>query len=234
MKLSDILKLVLYKNVLNTCYVNKDTKQFNVDKLPAIITFLNEGLLKLYSKFTLKTDSIFLEPQESRTKYPITKEHIIPDWGQSDYDHYLWKGYKEDFPNNLIKILDVYSEQGVKMPVNDTESYWSMYTPMYNVLEIPKRITDIQISIIYQASPDKIVYSTDNDPEIEIPDLLVEPLVAYTNYLIFASIGSQGAMQQAQLFMRQYQTAIDELVESDAINPVYSTQSNKFYKRGWI
>ena len=59
MKLSEILTLVLYRNVLNTCYVDSKTKQFSADKLPAIITFLNESLLKLYSKFTLKVDSIW-------------------------------------------------------------------------------------------------------------------------------------------------------------------------------
>ena len=42
MKLSEILTLVLYRNVLNTCYVDSKTKQFSADKLPAIITFLNE------------------------------------------------------------------------------------------------------------------------------------------------------------------------------------------------
>ena len=74
MKLSEILTLVLYRNVLNTCYVDNKTHQFNEDKLPAIITFLNESLLKLYSKFTLKVDSIWVHLQESRVNYPLTKE----------------------------------------------------------------------------------------------------------------------------------------------------------------
>ena len=55
----------------------------------------------------------------------------------------------------------------------------------------------------------------------------------YTNYLIFASIGSPASMQQAQVFLTEYQTLVEELIETDSINPQYSTNTEKFYKRGW-
>ena len=233
MKLSEILTLVLYRNVLNTCYVDNKTHQFNEDKLPAIITFLNESLLKLYSKFTLKVDSIWVHLQESRVNYPLTKEHIIPKWEEPSYDKYLWKGFEETFKDDVIKILDVYDNKENKLLINDPEELMSVYTPMYNILEVSSRFPTQVLNVTYQAAPDKIVYSPEHDTEVYLPDLLVGALVAYTNYLIFASIGSPASMQQAQVFLAEYQNIVDELIETDSINPQYSTNTEKFYKRGW-
>lgn len=233
MKLSNILTLVLYRNVLNTCYVSKETKEFNPDKLPAVITFLNESLLKLYNKFTLKIDSIWLDLHESRTRYLISNEHMMDNWLTPTYDKYLWKGYDEEFHNDLLKIVAVNDNKGNELPLNNSEELLSLYTPMYNVLEVPSRFPRQKLNIIYQAAPVKIEYDPNKDTEVDVPDTLVAALVANTNYLIFASIGSPASMQQAQLFKAEYDLLIEEMIESDTINPQYSTNTEKFYKRGW-
>ena len=233
MKLSNILTLVLYRNVLNTCYVSKETKEFSPDKLPAVITFLNESLLKLYNKFTLKIDSLWLDLHESRTKYPLTNEHMMDHWLEPTYDKYLWKGYGEEFTNDLIKVISVNDNKGIPLPLNNTEELFSLFTPMYNVLEVPSRYPRQKLNVIYQAAPTKIIYDPNKDTEVDVPDTLVAALVANTNYLIFASIGSPASMQQAQLFKAEYDQLIEEMIESDTINPQYSTNTEKFYKRGW-
>ena len=104
---------------------------------------------------------------------------------------------------------------------------------MYNVLEVPSRYPRQKLNIIYQAAPTKIIYDSNQDTEVDVPDTLVAALVANTNYLIFASIGSPASMQQAQLFKAEYDQLIEEMIESDTINPQYSTSTEKFYKRGW-
>ena len=233
MKLSNILTLVLYRNVLNTCYVSKETKEFNPDKLPAVITFLNESLLKLYNKFTLKIDSIWLDLHESRTRYPITSEHMIGNWLEPSYDNYLWKGFNESFNDDLLKIIAVNDNKGNELPLNNTEELLSLFTPMYNILEVPSRFPRQKLNIIYQAAPTKIIFNPNEDIDVDVPDTLVAALVANTNYLIFDSIGSPASMQQAQLFKAEYEQLIDEMIDSDTINPQYSTNTEKFYKRGW-
>ena len=58
-----------------------------------------------YKKFTLKIDSIWLDLHESRTRYLISNEHMMDNWLTPTYDKYLWKGYDEEFHNDLLKIV---------------------------------------------------------------------------------------------------------------------------------
>lgn len=158
---------------------------------------------------------------------------MMDHWLEPTYDKYLWKGYGEEFTNDLIKVISVNDNKGNPLPLNNTEELFSLFTPMYNVLEVPSRYPRQKLNIIYQAAPTKIIYDPNKDTEVDVPDTLVAALVANTNYLIFASIGSPASMQQAQLFKAEYDQLIEEMIESDTINPQYSTNTEKFYKRGW-
>ena len=104
--------------------------------------YINEALTKLYSQFRLKVDELFLATTESRVDYPITSEHFIsPDnnnyWGPPDYDHYLWKNEYAPWEDNLIQILHVYDHHGKKMPMNDANNPFSVYTPEAHIVSIP-------------------------------------------------------------------------------------------------
>lgn len=116
---------------------------FNVleKKKKLFYLYINEGLTDLYSQFRLKVDELFLATTESRTDYPITTEHFIKNednyWSAPDYEHYLWKNEFRPWEDNLIQILDVYDHHGMKMPMNDSNSPFSVFTPESNVLSIP-------------------------------------------------------------------------------------------------
>lgn len=99
--------------------------------------YINEGLTKLYSQFRLKVDEVFLAATESRVDYPITSEHFMDKWSAPTYEKYLWKNENRPWEDNLIQILSVVDHHGHKLPMNDYNTPFSIFTPEAHVVSIP-------------------------------------------------------------------------------------------------
>ena len=207
------------------------SRELNPEYRTEILEYINSGLLELYNKFQLKVDSIFLELQEGRTRYPITSEHAMTNWHEPDREKYIWKTTEGNFENDLVKILMVRDHTGIEIPLNDPNAVISVYTPQFNVIEIPSHFPIQIISIDYQAKHKPVSEDTD---EIILPDSLYDCLAYYVAAQACSNMNSESSIGNATKYTQLYSGAIQAFDELGTIQPKHTPSFRKFYLGGWI
>ncbi len=230
MKLKECLDRLAVGEVSNTSFADDLTGVITEGRKPVVVKFIQEGLDKLYARFYLRIEDVFLEIYEGRTNYAITSEHLMDKSLRVDTNKYLWKTDGDDV-DDLIKIIEVASTSGRKLPINDRSNPISVFTPFYNVLQIPTLVTT-SLDITYIAKHRQL--SVDRlEQEIELPNNLFPALFYYVAYQIHNNINTQESVSNAQKYLAMYTSAINDVVETDLANPMYATESQKFYNNGW-
>ena len=207
------------------------SRALNSEYRDEIIEYINSGLLELYNKFQLKVDSLFIELQEGKTRYPLTSEHNMSNWHEPDREKYIWKTTSDSFTDDLVKVLGVFDHSGVEVPLNDPNALISVYTPEYNILQIPTHFPIQILSVSYQCR--HAIVSNDDD-EITLPDSLYDCLAYYVAAQATSNMNSEGGIQNATKYSQLYSNALNNFDELGTIEPKHTPSYNKFYLGGWV
>lgn len=226
----DFIKEISVSELYNISWIDDLTGNPKSSRIPTIISYINEGLLKLYDKFSLKKDQVYLFPYQHKFTYKISSEHNMDEDAIPTYSKYLWKGINEKFDDNLLRIINVYNSDGHELPINDPNTRFSVFIPFFNLLQLSDFEKDWKLSITYVASPK--VIKTIND-KIDLPSILFPALINYVAYKAYNTINTAESYQVSSKYFQLYTNDINELIQSDTAN--YSTAYNpiKFNKGGW-
>ena len=211
------------------------------DKIPLVINAINDGLLRLYTLFPLKENGVFVELNEHTTIYELTTDHIIPDGltesdldtSIEDCDKYIWDFKEHPFTMDIIKILSVYTTDGLPIKLNNPTSCISIYTPTYNTLQVSNPVKGITLSIAYQAKHPTLFKENLDTQKIELTPILLGALDAYVAYIIHSNMNTETAIANAQKYYALYQEIINETISTDAVSSSFSQNNTKFFERGW-
>jgi hypothetical protein len=91
----------------------------------------------------------------------------------------------DPFQDDVLKIEEIYDEEGTKLALNDISDEDSVYTPAYNLIQIPYPNDDNSFSVQYRASHPKIPVTLATDPatvEVELPNSLHAALLMFVGY----------------------------------------------------
>lgn len=231
MNLEYCLKRLALGELSNLHVVDKETKTIKEEHIPLVVSCINDGLTQLYTRFLLKEDSIIVTLYDGKVTYELTSEHNIISG--SDYDHYIYKEYNKQFNDDIIKIINVVLSNGMSLPLNDHNSTSSIYTPRYNVIEVPLDLPNEDLGITYQANHPKLDYSKDLNQEIELPEAYHLALFNYVAYLIHSNMNKENAVQNSQKYLNNYNLIINSLIESGVNTHSDFKDNSKFSKRGW-
>lgn len=233
MKVIDLLKLLSKTELTNLKFVD-NTQQCGIreEDQELIILLLEEALDKLYSSFYLKEDSIYLEPIEGKVVYDITSEHLMEPDLQADYDHYLWKPHGKPFNDDIIRIIRIIDSTGRELPLNNPEKSTSVYTPLYNRIELSELNSELELEIIYAAKHSKL--SLEENTSIDLPISLIPAIRAYVAYLVHSNMNTENAVQNAQKYLNQFNLIITENIQSDVAFVKTEDRTCKFTLGGWV
>lgn len=200
-----------------------------------MIDHLNNGLMRLYSKFILAEKELILRMIGATTSY-----YLMPQFSES------YKAANPDstnavyiidalnpFQDDLIKILTIFDPNGEELPINNLEKCESVFTPRPNQLQVPHPIADATLSIMYQASHYKLQYGVLSQ-EIYIPATLNEALISFVAAQVYSNMSGQDNSMKARELMSNFQYLIGETVENDTVNSSSSTTNTKFERNGWV
>jgi hypothetical protein len=156
-----------------------------------------------------------------------------------DMDETIYVVYDEEEPFNddLLKVLEVYDEEGELLPINDKYKDNSVFTPSFDTLTMIPADPAEYITLIYQAAPNKIVLTANFDPEryeIDVPGFLKEALLLYVASRVFRSIkrGAKEGPSEASSYMIDFETACMKLKIFGMI-PDNNETSAGFEDNGW-
>ena len=231
MNLSEYLTQLSYKELSNLSLADSGSGSIKFDKIPFVVSCINEALLRLYSKFVLKEGSLILELREWLSEYHLNSRHTLSS-GSMD-DKYIID-LEHPFQDDLIKVLDVFDEHGLRVPLNNASNPRSVFTPRVDVLQVPNPFLygDI-LSLNYQARHPLLNYHVNPMQEIELPDNLFGALSAYVAYSVYSTLNTTEATSAAQKYMQMYAALVQETIETDTANSSISQDSSRFYANGW-
>lgn len=207
-----------------------------------VTQFIKEALDVIYAKFNLKQEAVFLEPVEGKLDYEISNEHLLSDSSlEADYDHYLWLPNQTKFDSDILKITGVIDFTGYRLPLNDEYVKHSLFTPFFNVLQIPAAIIRAGHELEVQLAMAHPLFEDDDNTEVELPTAFIPAVRAYVAYLVHSNMNTDNAVNNANKYLTQYNMILQELVGQDEdisahMRPGYMLHSNafKFEARGWV
>ena len=233
MNIEDLFTNLSYGELSNLSLSGEGSGTILEDSQPKIIRYANEGLLRLFSRFVLKQSDVLIEMVAHITNY-----HLIKKYAESVYNPdevhfpYIKDLINEPFKEDVIKVLEVYTSEGNLVPLNDSERKDSVFTPVGNVLQVPRPLDRRSLSVMYQARHEKLDHNK-QDQLIEIPEVLEGALTAFIAYKVFSHMNSDGSSVKAQEHMQIYENICNEAVEHDLVSTSTSTTNSRFEKRGW-
>lgn len=135
----------------------------------SLVSFINQALLALYVKYDLKTSETIITLDGYSTNYSL--------------------------PDDCMKVLEVYDENGNKISINNEKDPLGVFLPEEGIIQVPEPTEGLQLSVLYSASPERIVYDSNEDtytPNILKLNLgLYEALLNYVAYKAFSSVNGE-------------------------------------------
>lgn len=233
MKVEQLFKSLSYGPLSNLSLAAEGSGTILEAHQPRIIQFANESLLRLYSRFILCEKDVLIEQVEHITNYHLKKRFAESNWDPEEERYpYIKDLNGEPFEEDVIKILEVYDSNGVRLPLNDPEQPYSLFTPQANVLQVPRPMDGVSLSVLYQAKHP--VLSHENmEQEIILPTVLHAALLAHVAAQVFSGMSTQEAMQKAQEQVTVYENICSDAIENDLVSTSISQTNSRFYNRGW-
>lgn len=234
MNISDLYKTLSYGELSNLSMGMDASGAIAKDAKPRIIHYANEGLTRLYGRFVLKEKDIIIELVDHITNY-----HLLRKYAESYFDPeevrypYIKDLFNEPFTEDVIKILAVYNSEGRKLPLNDNNRADSVFTPTGKILQVPRPVRGVSLSVLYQAKHDELLLDNE-DQEIELPEVLQGALVAFIAYKVFSHMNTDVSSAKSQEHLGIYNSICDEVEQNDLVNSSISTTNSRFEQLGWV
>lgn len=232
MILSELFRRLAVGELSNLALVgdldDNDIRTVRVESQPKIVSYLNDGLLKLYGRFLLREADLVIKVDSGLTQYPLRLPNSVVGAGTTPF---IQDSIAAPFLGDVIKILEVFD--GCTVPLNDPDDCRSMFTPQPDVLQIPTPIQDQLVSVLYQARHPEIDGS-DLAAVIDLPAVLESALQSWVAFKTFFHMNTQESLATATLYAQAYESICVDVVENGLVSSDPMLASNRFQKRGFV
>ena len=205
--------------------------------IPAIIQFINLGLIALYKRFTLSTGEVIIK---------INKDTTSAD----KYEKISKTDYR--LPADAGAVLSAYDEDGKSLSINDEDDEYGVLTPSWDTVQLPVAEDGALISVIYQQDPKLVgtyidrptgtpaevtAIETANEEllasRLPLPTCLIEALLHYIGYRAHGALdGSVQAENSAHL--QRFEAECEKVRELGLLSFDTVSVVGKISRRGFI
>lgn len=214
------------------------------DSHAAVLNQLNEALATLYRVYRLQEKSLVLLVFDHRTDYRLDKRNSFTGSGRvynpSVVDvngPCIIDDHTNPFLDDVVKVLSVYNQYGNKLPINDLNDPYSIFTPYSELLQIPNSVGVKQVVVEYQATHPKILLDPNREyleVEIVIPKVLEDAFLYLTASTILSNMNTQESNSKGLEYFQKYQAICVEITAKDLVSESVSFTNSKFEKGGWV
>jgi hypothetical protein len=235
MLLNDLFSMLAYGELSNHHMAQVEVGTIDESKQPQVVYFCNEGLKRLYTKYTLKEKDCIIELVEGLTFY-----HLRPEFSASGYDPtvadfaYIRDLSSDRFMGDVLKVTSVHNSWGRERPLNVNNNIWSVNTPSIRLIQVNNPQFNEVLSVAYQASHPLLELKEGGHKYIELPDSLHGALTAFIASSVYSNMNTAEAQAIGQGHMVRFDTICNEIVETDVLNQSISEDNTRFKLRGWI
>lgn len=205
-----------------------------------LCSWINLGLKAIYSEFWLASEEIEIQLYDSIGTYILSDDYAVTNTASTQPTKYIVDSISSPFTDNILKIENVYDEEGNELPLNDPNfvdeagNPFSLYTPTYRELQVPWPNSYNTLAVQYRATHPKIKYTYGMDPtaiEVKIPHALHEALLWYVASRGFGALGGdQGA--EGNDYYQKFQNRVTE-VKNQGLYIQTEPSNDRFADNGW-
>lgn len=234
MLLQEIFDYLTYGELANFSVGGIDLGGIQPYDQPKIITNLNLGLVELYKRFPLVTDQLYLQQFEHISTYKLHSDYAQSNTASTQPYKYIADTVWEPFTDNILKIDGVFNEAGDEYPINEKYEAYSVFTPSYNILQIPFSQANNTLSVVFRAGPKKlpIVGVDPTQVDVPIPDQLLEALVTFIVYKLHTSKGT-GQTSDAGIYYNKFERTV-ALVKDLGLEIEENDINERLTYEGWV
>ena len=192
-------------------------------KIPAIVTAINIGLVKLHTRFQLKKRLLSLT---------VTSDRLVYELDSSNAVSVNVGGYIQDV-DDLIQILTMTTAAGDNIRFDGFNGVMLLNPKTFRFAEAPNNNTYV---IEYVARPAKVIYINNTNIEVDLPDAYLPPLLAYIASRFYSPVGIALDSNRSSLdvsYLQRYETEC-QLLENKGINTGNYLESDNFTQHGFI
>lgn len=198
------------------------------DQIPRITEALNESLMRIYSIFPVREDSLVLLLEVGKYTYELTKENAFSNGGK-----YIQDNEYKKFKGNILTITEVRDTSGNKLKINEDSIEDSVFTPTATTIQVTHPEMHRALSISFRCLPERFDLE-DLGSEVEVPDALLGAMYAYAAYLVYSSVGGEGGTASAQAYFALYQDVVEGVKIYGVLQYDPYDSANRFEHGGWI
>ena len=239
MKIIDLFARLSYGELSNLSISGEGSGTLVQAKHPQIIQYVNEGLLRLHSRFRLKESDLIIEQVDHITNY-----HLRIEFAESQNNCDVPFPYIKDLPDepftgDVIKILEVHDSLGRELVLNDKNDPCSLFLPQPDVLQVPNPIAGVALGIMYQARHPVLrtrpIREEDiTEQTITIPFYLEGALQAFVASQVYGHMNGQENIAKSQEYLAVSEAICLGVEQNDLANQSISTTNLKFHQRGFV
>lgn len=236
MTLADFLDALAYGELAQYAAGTEDSGRIWDKDLPKFITFINAGLLRLYTDLPISQKQVMVQSYVNQTEYLLSSEFALskePESGDTVNRYIL--DLDNPFQDDVINIEEVVNDKQFIFPLNDPEDELSAFTPGYNKLLIPEPRNEL-VAVLYRAKHKKIPVTRKLDTdtyELDLPDYCEEALVNYCAYRFVKSGGGAESINLANAYLAAYESEVFRIEESGII--LDNLHSNtRIWRDSWV
>ena len=204
-------------------------------KWAQVISHINLGLIDIYGQFHLGTKEIYVQMHEELEIYKIHSDFAVSNTASLEDPKYIIDTPEQPFLDDILKIEEIYDENGNLQPLNDFNDEDSFYTTEPTTIQVPYSNDTNSFAIQYRMGhytiPDDL---TINPADIELlhPTHFNEPLQLFVGARMFHSLGGDNVAQGD----RMYNMYINKIRDIERLGLyVMPESSNAWFTRGgWV
>lgn len=233
MQLDKFFESLAHGELAGTAAIDEDNDLLLDVKHAKIISFINRGLLQLYTLFLLKEDVVTVRHLANQTTYKLDSKFADTVGNPNPY---IVDSVYKPFTDNILMIEYINDELGEPVVVNDYEDDFSYFTPAFNVVEVNLINIETVFHVVYRASHD-VIPSVPADislVSIEIPPNFEDALIYYVVSKYFASVNSTDSRKVSVLFYQQFMAEIQMLKATGQGALNFNPLPGNVRKFGWL
>jgi hypothetical protein len=211
MKLREVLEQLSYGELRQMALGGSNASGIKPDDWPRVFPQVSLALKEIYKRFPIKTRQMTIQQYEHISVY-----HLDPKYAQTNQEStaspkYIMDTIYDPFTNKdeVLKIEEVFNEDGLPYYLNDDNQVYSLWTPTHNSIQVPYPDPDNAMTVQYRTSHEPItIYEDDEqtlDQEIHITDTYLEALLLYIAYRYFSTSGNAESVAQGNNFKASFE-----------------------------
>jgi hypothetical protein len=236
--LLDIFKDLTYGELANSSIGNLVPDDNDSEPDPkdyaALISHVNRALTLLYSRFLLSSKEIYIQQYEEIAIYTLDSAFAQSNTASLESPKYIADSVANPFQDDVLKIEEVYDEEGNLLCLNDPTEDLSIFTPSYNQIQIPYPNDWNTLAVQYRAAHPRIIwnYTTDASTiEVKLPEALYQAALYFIASRATPVSLDGGASKNE--YIQKYEMAC-QAVEKQGLHIQAEVSNWRFDNHGWV